>query len=58
VYENTKETAEELKRIYEERLSQQEEEHESEVRNIVEKNEKVTNKQNKKELKDLIHLLW
>jgi len=41
VYENTKETAEELKRIYEERLSQQEEEHESEVRNIVEKNEKV-----------------
>lgn len=35
VYDNTKNTAEELKKIYEERLSQQEEEHESEIRGII-----------------------
>lgn len=44
VYDITRMTAEELKKVYEERLAQQEEEHEAEVRGINERNEKVTMK--------------
>ncbi|EAR88012.2 WD domain, G-beta repeat protein (macronuclear) [Tetrahymena thermophila SB210] len=54
VYESTKMTAEELKKVYEERLSQQEEEHESEIRNMVEKNEKELERW-KQKVQDLKH---
>lgn len=54
MYETTRLTAEELKKIYEERLSQQEEEHESEVRSISDKNEKEIEKLRQK-VQDLKH---
>ncbi|EGR29862.1 WD repeat protein [Ichthyophthirius multifiliis] len=43
VYENMKLTADDVKKLYEEKLSQQEEEHEIEVRQILENNQKECN---------------